>query len=395
MAGGGPWDRRPTRSPRTWQNGGGGRWLGPMTRAARGACSVSPWATGGAAGRRGAAGRLLPRPAGRRGPGRAGAGPRRRQPTGAAPLRAGPLALRAEGRLAGQRCGAAAAGGLQCPASVPGHLPAGGHPRPGARPPGPMGPEPRAEKIVKWKVRALEAGFNGARRALAQAGGVGAKVTGLADGTALETTKRSTGWGQVTRTGRIEAPRGRGPAVTVYSWTVLLLIEAATQLPLAVQGVKLQAHAALWTRALPACTRWSLIRAVWLAPLGGGWRSPGCAWWCRPTPSWRRPGTPGPKPPPATDAAAAVGCTPCAMANAAWRGATGWSPRWGASRGCPPLTRMARRGPGPTLIVATSRPISSTPWSAARGTVAKRGLGATRLPDQCRNRPALAALGCG
>lgn len=79
----------------------------------------------------------------------------------------------------------------------------------------------------------MEAAFNGSIRALAKAGGLGAKVTGLADGTDLETTERSTGGGQVTRQGRIEDKRGRVPeiAVTVYGWNVLLRSEAITKIP--------------------------------------------------------------------------------------------------------------------------------------------------------------------
>ena len=45
----------------------------------------------------------------------------------------------------------------------------------------------------KWNLRDLEAVFNGAIRALAKAGVFGAKVTGIADGTDLETTERYAG----------------------------------------------------------------------------------------------------------------------------------------------------------------------------------------------------------
>jgi hypothetical protein len=83
---------------------------------------------------------------------------------------------------------------------------------------------------VKWTLRDLEAVFNGSMRALAKAGGFGAKVTGIADGTDLETTDRYAGCGQVTRTVRLEDTQGRVHAieVTVYRWKVLLRIDAAT-----------------------------------------------------------------------------------------------------------------------------------------------------------------------
>jgi len=88
------------------------------------------------------------------------------------------------------------------------------------REPGLIGPDTLAHNhnIVQWHVRDLEGVFNGAIRALAKAGVFGAKVTGMMDGTDLETTERYIGCGQVTRTVRIEDPRGKVHAVevTVY-----------------------------------------------------------------------------------------------------------------------------------------------------------------------------------
>jgi hypothetical protein len=57
--------------------------------------------------------------------------------------------------------------------------------------------------------------FNGAIRALARAGGLGPRVTGIVDGTDLETTERYTGGGQVTRTVCIEDKQGRRHAIEV------------------------------------------------------------------------------------------------------------------------------------------------------------------------------------
>jgi hypothetical protein len=124
--------------------------------------------------------------------------------------------------------------------------------RQGERLPGPMCPDPLAKTMVQWNLRNLEAVCKGAIRALAKAGVFGGKVTGIADGTDLETTARSTGCGQVTRKVRIEDKRGKVHAieVTVYGWKVLRLIDAATKIPLAVNVGQIQEHEALWTRAL-------------------------------------------------------------------------------------------------------------------------------------------------
>jgi hypothetical protein len=61
--------------------------------------------------------------------------------------------------------------------------------RQGERQPGTICPDTLAKNIVKWDVRQLGAVFNGAIRALAQAQVFGKQVTGMADGTDLETTE--------------------------------------------------------------------------------------------------------------------------------------------------------------------------------------------------------------
>jgi hypothetical protein len=136
--------------------------------------------------------------------------------------------------------------------------------RQGERLPGPICPDTLAKNIVKWNLRELEAVFNGAIRALAKAGVFGAKVTGIADGTDLETTERYTGCGQVTRTVRVEDTRGQVHEieVTVYGWKVFLLIDAATKIPLAVKVGQIQEHEALWARALVTQARMNLAGAA-------------------------------------------------------------------------------------------------------------------------------------
>jgi hypothetical protein len=135
------------------------------------------------------------------------------------------------------------------------------------RAPGLMCPATLAKNIVKWHVGDLEAMFNGAIRALAKAGVFGAKVTGIADGTDLETTERYMGCGQVTRKVRLEDTHGHVHAieVTVYGWKVLLLIEAVTKIPLAVKLGQIQEHEALWARALVTQARMNLAGVARLA----------------------------------------------------------------------------------------------------------------------------------
>jgi Transposase DDE domain len=132
--------------------------------------------------------------------------------------------------------------------------------RQGERTPGPICPDTLANNMVQCNLRDLEALFNGVIRALAKAGVFGKRVTGIADGTDLETTERYQGCGQATRKRRIEDKWGRVHEieVTVYGWKVLLLIDAVTKIPLAVKVVQIQDHEALWTRALVTHARANL-----------------------------------------------------------------------------------------------------------------------------------------
>ena len=155
--------------------------------------------------------------------------------------------------------------------------------RQGERAPGPMCPDTLAQNIVKWNLRDLERVCNGAIRALAAAGVFGATITGIADGTDLETTERYTGCGQVTRTVRLEDTRGKVHAidVTVYGWKVLLLIDALTKIPLAVKVGQIQEHAALWARALVTQARMNLAGYARLAKVvfDQGFLDGSTLWW--------------------------------------------------------------------------------------------------------------------
>jgi hypothetical protein len=147
--------------------------------------------------------------------------------------------------------------GFKAPQVRPGGCHRGRTKRPGERTPGPIGPETVAHNRVPCHWRALAAVCNGVVRALAKAGVVGKRGTGMADGPALETPERDQGCGQATRTRRSEEQWGRvqESEVSVDGWTVLLLLEAVTTIPLAVKGVQMQEHEARWTRALGSQAR--------------------------------------------------------------------------------------------------------------------------------------------
>jgi Transposase DDE domain len=136
--------------------------------------------------------------------------------------------------------------------------------RQGERAPGPICPDTLAKNIVKLNLQDLEAVFNGAIRALATGGVFGKRVTGIADGTDLETTAHYAGCGQVTRKVRIKDTRGavHEIEVTVYGWKVLLLIDAVTKIPLAVKIGTIEEHESHWTRALVTQAQANLAEAA-------------------------------------------------------------------------------------------------------------------------------------
>jgi hypothetical protein len=132
--------------------------------------------------------------------------------------------------------------------------------RQGPRTEGPICPDTWAENIVKLHRRALEALCNGVMRALAQMGVLAAKVTGMVDATDLETTAPYEGCGHVTRQRRITDKRGQVHEieVTVDGWKLIVLMDAATKLPLAGKVVPIQAHEVLSMRALGTQARTNL-----------------------------------------------------------------------------------------------------------------------------------------
>jgi Transposase DDE domain len=136
--------------------------------------------------------------------------------------------------------------------------------RQGPRTTGPICPDALADNIVKLNLRELEALFNGVIRALAQAGVVAAKVTGIVDATDLETTPHYEGCGQVTRKRSITDKRGKVHKieVTVYGFKLLVLIDARTKIPLAAKVVPIQEHEVLSLRALVTQARTNLASSA-------------------------------------------------------------------------------------------------------------------------------------
>jgi hypothetical protein len=152
-----------------------------------------------------------------------------------------------------------------------------------------------ANNSVKLHARDLKLVFNRAIRTLAKAGVFDKTVIGTAEGIYLETMARYQGCGQATRTVRIKDKQGREHAIegTVHRWKVLLLIDAATKIPLSVKVEKITSMRpsgpARWSRqpariwsAWPACGRSSIIKAVWMTPRCGGRISMRSPVWCWP-----------------------------------------------------------------------------------------------------------------
>ncbi len=125
---------------------------------------------------------------------------------------------------------------------------------------GPICPDTLANNLEKLNLRDLEAWFNGTIQVLAKAGIFGAKVIGIVDATDLETTAQYEGCGQVTRKRKVTDKRGKVHEieVTVYGWKPIVLIDAATKIPLAVKVVPIHEHEVLSMRALVTQARTNL-----------------------------------------------------------------------------------------------------------------------------------------
>jgi hypothetical protein len=111
----------------------------------------------------------------------------------------------------------------------------GAAPRQGPRTTGPSCPEAVAENLVQLHRRDLEAGCNGAIRALTRTGVWAAKSTGSVDATDLDTTAQYADCGHGTRQRQRTDTRGQVHEieVTIYGWKLIVLIDSRPTIPLA------------------------------------------------------------------------------------------------------------------------------------------------------------------
>ena len=116
----------------------------------------------------------------------------------------------------------------------------------------PIGQDTLAEYSAKWNRRELEALLNGVMWALAKMEVLAATVTGIVASTDLETTAPYEGGGHVPRRRKITDTHGQGHAieVAVDGEKLIVLMDAATKMPVAGTVVPIQEHEVPSMRAL-------------------------------------------------------------------------------------------------------------------------------------------------
>jgi hypothetical protein len=153
-------------------------------------------------------------------------------------------------------------GGFNAPPVRQGVCQRGAARRHGPRPTGPLGPDARADNVVKRNRRALETLCHSVIRALTRAQVCAAQVTGIVAATARDPTAPDDGCGRVTRQRQSLDTRGHVPAsdVTGDGGKLIVWIEAPTQIPLAAKGVASQAHETRSRRAVVTPARAHVAR---------------------------------------------------------------------------------------------------------------------------------------
>lgn len=113
---------------------------------------------------------------------------------------------------------------------------------------GPLSPQSLAQNISKIPAEGAVAFFNGCIRCLAAFGVFATEVTGVVDGTRIETTKDYQGHGILT-VQRRKRQKGGGWVTAIeylFGWKLVALMELDTRIPLAVKVLQIQAYEGEW-----------------------------------------------------------------------------------------------------------------------------------------------------
>lgn len=113
---------------------------------------------------------------------------------------------------------------------------------------GPLSPQSLAQNLSKIPLEGGMAFFNGCIRCLAAFGSFGCEVTGVVDGSRIETTDTYQGHGTLTVQRRKRQKGGGWVSVVEYlfGWKVVALMDLATRIPLAIQVLQIEASEGEW-----------------------------------------------------------------------------------------------------------------------------------------------------
>jgi hypothetical protein len=113
---------------------------------------------------------------------------------------------------------------------------------------GPLSPQCLAQNISKIPIEAAMDFFNGCIRCLAGFGIFAAEVTGVVDGTRIETTAEYEAHGTL-KVERRKRQKGGGWVTVIeylFGWKLVALMEMHTRIPLAVKVLKIEAYEGEW-----------------------------------------------------------------------------------------------------------------------------------------------------
>lgn len=121
----------------------------------------------------------------------------------------------------------------------------------GTKPASPFTPQTLAEFMTQATPREMEQLLNTNIAILAANGTFHKKVTGIVDGTDIETTSTYEGAGRVKRKKKVQKKTGiKEVECILYGWKAIVLFDRHTEIPLAVKVVPIQEHESSYTRAL-------------------------------------------------------------------------------------------------------------------------------------------------